>query len=196
VYESIQGQVVLREPTRCVVEAAGLGYEIHISLRTYEHLPRAGEAARLLLHPIVRDDAWRLFGFSEEDERTVFRDLLRVNGVGPLVALSLLSGFRPDELASAVSTGDARILTRVKGVGKKTAERILVELKDRWKDGTLERGPAGTAGDSGPSGRDAVRALEALGLDALEARRRVERLLKDAPDAPIEDLVRRALRQN
>ena len=183
---------MLREPARCVVEAAGLGYEIHISLRTYERLPKAGDAARLLLHPVMRDDGWRLFGFAEDDERNVFRDLLRVNGVGPLMALSLLSGFRPAELAEAVSAGDVRSLTRVKGVGKKTAERILVELKDRWKD--LPVGPVPGTPAPVPGENDAVRALEALGLDSAEARRRVGKVLAAEPDTPVADVVRRALR--
>lgn len=181
-----------KDPARCVVEAAGLGYAIHISLSTYEDLPAGGDAVSLLLHPVVREDEWRLFGFSKPEERDVFRDLLRVNGVGPLMALGMLSGFRPQELAQTVRQGDVKALTRVKGIGKKTAERILVELKHRWKDGALPAAPVVTP--EGTVAADAVRALEALGIDAGDAGKRVTKVLDAEPDAELSDIVRRALR--
>lgn len=194
VFESIRGPLVLKEAARCVVEAAGLGYSIHISLSTYEDLPRQGEPVSVYLHPVVREDGWRLFGFSRSDEREVFRDLLRVNGVGPLMALSLLSGFRPKELAAAVGQGDVRALTRVKGIGKKTAERILVELKDRWSDVAAAAGVIDGAGAASTAAGDAVQALTSLGLDAAEAHRRVKKVLEKQPELDVSDLVRVALR--
>lgn len=184
---------MLKEPARCVVEAGGLGYALHISLSTYEELPAHGEALHLLLHPVIREDEWRLFGFAQPQERDVFRDLLRVNGIGPLMALGLLSGFQPAELATVVSQGDVRALTRVKGIGKKTAERILVELKHRWKDGALPESPISVGAPEAP-GADAVRALEALGLDGGEAGKRVRKVLDDTPEAELAEIVRRALR--
>lgn len=193
-YESIQGTLTQKDPARCVVEAGGLGYAIHISLTTYEDLPAVGSPARMVLHPVVREDEWRLFGFSAPRERETFRDLLRVNGVGPLVALALLSGFRPQELEQAVAQGDVRTLTRAKGVGKKTAERILVELRDRWKDRLDVQAPGASGTAPGGPDHDAVRALEALGLDATDAARRVARVLGTEPDLPVADVVRRALR--
>ena len=102
VFESIQGQVVRRDPAQCVIEAGGLGYLLHVSLTTYDALPAPGEHTQLLLHPVIREDEWRLFGFARAQEREVFRALLRVNGVGPQMALGLLSGFRPEDLARAV----------------------------------------------------------------------------------------------
>ncbi len=193
-FESIRGPLVLKEPARCVAEAGGLGYTINISLSTYEDLPRQGEEAFLYLHPVVREDGWRLFGFSRSDEREVFRDLLRVNGVGPLMALSLLSGFRPKELAATVGQGDVRSLTRVKGIGKKTAERILVELKDRWSDVAAAAGVIDGSGAETTAAGDAVQALQALGLDGLEAQQRVKKILAKEPDLAVSDLVRMALR--
>ena len=193
-FESIQGRLAERQPMRAVVEAGGIGYLVHVPLSTSEALPAVGKEARLLLHPVVREDEWRLFGFATSEEREVFRSLLKVGGVGPAAAMSLLSGLGAAEGVRAVSTGDARALTRVKGVGRKTADRVVVELRDAWKEG----GPSGRAAPSGaPLGpaEDAVRALEALGMDSSEARRRVlghvERL---GTKVPIPDLVRAALR--
>jgi len=196
VFESIQGTLIHRDPTRCVLEAGGIGYEIHTSLTTYEALPSTGSAARLVVHLVVREDEWRMFGFADPQERTVFRDLLRVSGVGPQVALSLLSGFRPAELAHTVTSADVKALTRVKGVGKKTAERILVELKDRWKDHLTEAPaatPEPTAEPEGPAA-DAVRALIALGIDGGEAAKRVAKLTAKEPELEVAELVRRGLR--
>lgn len=193
-FDSIYGHLALREPTRVVVEAGGLGYEIHVPLGTYEALPAAGESARLLLHVVMRDDEWRLFGFGTKDERDVFRALLRVGGVGPMIALGLLSGLKPDELSQAVTAGDVRALTRVKGVGKKTAERIIVELKD-----VLKSGPGGEASASVPAVEegpqaDAVAALLALGFDPGDASRRVTKAASTHSGADVSALVRAAIR--
>jgi Holliday junction DNA helicase RuvA len=191
-----------------VIEAAGLGYEIQVPLSTYEAMGTGAAAAkeegdvRLLLQLVVRETEWRLFGFATVGERAVFRALLRVNGVGPTLALSLLSGLAPGEFRAAVVDGDVRALTQVKGVGKKTAERIVVELKD-----VVEKELGDVEAVQGPKipqvheeiVGNAVRALMALGLPATEARRRVQAHLDDAArdeeDQPIlSDLVRQALR--
>lgn len=193
-YEAIRGVLLQREPASAVVEAGGLAYRIQIPLSTYEALPAAGAEAILRLHLAVRDDDWRLYGFGTDGERAVFRALLRVNGVGPVMALSLLSGFRPKEFRAAVAGGDVRALTRVKGVGKKTAERIVVELRDVWQG---EAGAPSSQGESAVSGpiEDAIRALQSLGLDALEARKRVTKHAAEDPlAADASDLIRKALR--
>src|SRR5687767_10623025 len=130
VYDSIQGRLTAREPARVVVEAGGLGYLLHVPLSTWEALPPVGEEVRLLLHLAVREDEWRLYGFATPGEREAFRGLLRVSGVGPAVSLGLLSGLGAEALVRAVGQGDARALTRVKGVGKKTAERIVLDLRE------------------------------------------------------------------
>jgi Holliday junction DNA helicase RuvA len=196
VFDSIQGRVALREPARVVIEAGGLGYLVHVPLATYDALPPVGREARLLLHLVVREDEWRLYGFATAREREAFRDLLTVSGVGPASALLLLSGLGPDALMQAVAEADVKALTRVKGVGKKTAERVLLELKDRWAAHAAASGarPAGVPA-AGP-GADAVKALEALGLDRAEAEQRVARLTAGgaAADLPLAELVRRALK--
>lgn len=196
-FDSIRGLLKSSAPTRAVVEAAGIGYEVHLPLSTYESMGKVGEEATLLLHLVVRENEWRLFGFATEGERNVFRALLRVNGVGPVMALSLLSGLKPAEFRVAVTKGDVRSLTRVKGIGKKTAERIVVELRDvvgaDGADGALA-GVDGAASSAvvEDAVEDAVKALMALGLDLSEARRRVEK--HAGADLPVSELVRRALR--
>lgn len=193
-YEAIRGTLLQREPASAVVEAGGLAYLLQIPLSTYEALPPAGAEVTLRLHLAVREDDWRLFGFGSDGERGVFRALLRVSGVGPVMALSLLSGFRPKEFRAAVAGADVRALTRVKGVGKKTAERIIVELRDAWQDEAGGTVGAGVPGASGPI-EDAIRALQSLGLDADEARKRVTKHAAEDPlAADASDLIRKALR--
>lgn len=193
-YEAIRGTLLQRDPAVAVVEAGGLAYLLQIPLSTYEALPATGAEVTLRLHLAVRDDDWRLFGFGSDGERGVFRALLRVSGVGPVMALSLLSGFRPKEFRAAVAGGDVRALTRVKGVGKKTAERIVVELRDAWQDEAGSPVAEGTPGASGPI-EDAIRALQSLGLDPAEARKRVTQHAADDPlAADASDLIRKALR--
>jgi Holliday junction DNA helicase RuvA len=174
------------------VDCAGLAYRIQIPLSTYERLPSAGDEVTLLLHLAVREDEWRLFGFGTTGERDGFRALVRVNGVGPVLALSVLSGFAADSLSAAVAGGDIAALTRVKGVGRKPAERIVMELRDVWADRVAGR--VASATDAAPIA-EALRALEALGQDPAQARRKVERAVKTlGADADVAALVRAALR--
>lgn len=193
-YESVRGRLLVREATRCVVEAGGLGYSIAVSAATAERLgaTRLGEEVFLRLHLAVpeRGGEWRLFGFATEDERAVFRAALGVSGVGPATALALVSGLAPDALRAAIAAGDAKALSRVKGVGKKTAERLVVELRDAFAGPT--GAPGGVAAPPGPIA-DAIAALVALGLDEAEAAERLRRV-PDAAAVPTKDLVRRALR--
>jgi holliday junction DNA helicase RuvA len=194
VLDTIQGRIAAREPGRVVVEAAGLGYLVQVPLSTFDALPPLGKDVRLLLHLVVREDEWRLYGFAGAREREVFRDLLRVSGVGPALSLALLSGLGPDALVKAVTEGDVPTLTQVRGVGRKTAERLAVELRERWRGAALGQGPAGPAAFEGV-GADAVRALEALGLERAEAERRVKAALGSSRgETGVGDLVRRALR--
>jgi Holliday junction DNA helicase RuvA len=190
VYESIRGTLVSKDATACVVEAGGIGWAVSVPLSTAERLPRTGEEARLLLHLAVREDEWRLFGFATDEERRVFRACLTVAGVGPATAIALLSGMRPSELAAAVSGGDVKALTRVKGVGRKTAERLVVELRDVLG----APGASRVAATLPAAAADAVKALVSLGLDASEAETRVRRLRAEDEELPVAELVRRALR--
>lgn len=191
-YESIRGRLLERAPASAVVDCGGLAYRCQIPLSTYERLPSAGDEVVLLLHLTVREDEWRLFGFSDADQREGFRALIRVNGVGPIMAMSVLSTFTPDELSATVSQGDVTGLTRVKGVGRKTAERIVVELRDVFAAAT----PSPRAAPATAPAIEAVRALEALGQDPLQARQKVDKALAAMGGATddVTALVRAALR--
>ena len=190
-YESLRGRLIEKEPSRCVVEAGGIGYVVAVPLSTYERLPVFGAEATLFLHLVVSEVAWRLFGFATKDERALFRTCLKVAGIGPATALALLSGMGARDLEAAVAAGDVKALTRVKGIGKKTAERLVVELRDALGGvGAVTRGSAAPV--AGPLA-DAHAALLALGLDAGEASERLRRI-PDAAGLDVAVLVRKALR--
>jgi Holliday junction DNA helicase RuvA len=194
VLESIQGRLASKEPGRVVVEAGGLGYLVHVPVSDHDALPVVGRDVRLLLHLEVREDLWRLFGFARAEDREAFRRLLTVKGVGPTTAMTILSGIGVADLVAAVAAEDVRTLTRVKGIGRKTADLIVAELKDDAKRGRLGTPPSRGAAGAGV-GDDAVRALVALGMDAAEARQRLERTAASLPAAAgVAARVRAALR--
>ena len=181
----ISGVLAEKNPPQVLVVAAGVGYEIDVPMSTFYHLPRAGEAVELLVHMVVREDAHLLYGFLTANERAAFRQLLKVNGVGPKVALSVLSGLSVDDLAAAVATEDAARLTKVPGIGKKTAERIVLELRDKLPVAiTLVK-------TSGPQSGDVINALTGLGYNEREAQAAVKQL---PPDLPLADAIRQALK--
>jgi Holliday junction DNA helicase RuvA len=186
VFDSIRGRLLARSPSSCVIEAGGIGYAIAVPLGTYERLPATGAEAALRLHLVVREDDWRLFGFETEEERSLFRSCLGVSGVGPAIALALLSGMSPSGLRTAIDSRDATALSRVKGIGRKTAERLIVEL-------TGKLGVPASAGAGSEVLSDAVAALIALGLDRDEAEKRLRRV-PNASELPLAERVRRALR--
>ncbi len=181
----VVGTLADKSPPQIVVMAHGVGYEIDVPMSTFCNLPRVGEPVELFTHLVVREDAHLLFGFLTSGERVAFRQLLRVSGVGPKVALAVLSGLSVDDLAAAVATEDAARLTRVPGIGKKTAERLLLELRDKLP-GALPQAKA-----AAPHGPDLLNALLALGYNDREASAATRGL---APDLPLADAIRQALK--
>ena len=183
----IEGVLLERHPPRLLVDAGGVGYELEAPMTTFYTLPPTGEKVVLHTHQAVRDDAPCLYGFAQRVERDTFRRLLRVSGVGGKVALALLSGLDSDGLARCVQAGDAAGLARIPGIGKKTAERLLFELRDRLPG-------AGGPGVGVPQEplAEAVAALSALGFSPNEAQRRVSAV--DAGGLDSEGIVRAALR--
>lgn len=183
----LEGVLRERRPPWLLVDVAGVGYEVEAPMTTFYSLPSAGEPVVLHTHLAMRDEAPRLYGFARRLERDTFRRLLRVSGVGGKVALALLSGLDADGLARCVRVGDAAGLARVPGIGKKTAERLLLELRDRLPG-------AGGAGAEVPEEprAEAVAALAALGFSPNEAQRRVAAV--DAAGLDSEAIVRAALR--
>lgn len=194
----VQGVLVEKEPERAVVNVGGLGYEVFIPLSTYDRLPLVDEPVKVLTYHHVREDAQVLYGFATADERDLFNRLLAVSGIGPKIALAALSGMSVRELKASIVGADVKRLSGISGIGKKTAERIVVELKDKISAGEALEAVAG-ADEAMPSEvrlRDTVMALIALGYkqqDALAMARKAAE--KAGPDAPVEDLIRRSLAQ-
>lgn len=192
----LSGVVRAKHPPVVLLDVGGVGYEVEAPMSTFAELPAVGERTSLFTHLVVREDAQQLFGFSGERERDVFRALLKVNGVGAKVGLAILSGLDGERFARCVMDGDTASLTRLPGIGKKTAERVVMEMRDRLQAmpaAPAVRLPAGTPAPALDPAGEAVSALVALGLKPQEASRRIAAL--DAADglAP-EDLVRLALR--
>ena len=184
----ISGTLLEKNPPQLVIDVQGVGYEVDVPMSTFYNLPKNGDKLSLFTHLVVREDAHLLFGFLTERERTAFRQLLKISGVGARTALSVLSGMSVDELAQAVILQEATRLTRVPGIGKKTAERLLLELKGKLtSEGTALR----HAGGAGGGGSDVLNALLALGYNEREALFAVKNL---APDLAVGDAIRQALR--
>jgi Holliday junction DNA helicase RuvA len=185
----IRGELVEKNFPQVIVSCNGVGYEIDVPMSTFYPLPRTGEEVTLLTHLVVREDAHLLFGFLTAAERTAFRQLLKISGVGPKVALSVLSGMSVDDLSAAVAAGDAGRLTKVPGIGKKTAERLVLELRDKLPKAI----PAARAGaaDATAESADVLNALLGLGYNEREAQAAVKQL---PVDLPIADAIRQALK--
>jgi Holliday junction DNA helicase RuvA len=182
----LSGTLVEKHPPQVVVMSHGVGYELDVPMSTFYNLPRTGETVELLTHLVVREDAHLLFGFLTANERSAFRQLLKVNGVGPKVALSVLSGMSVDDLASAVATQDAARLTKVPGVGRKTADRLVLELRDK-----LPSAIGAGHGGAGKPASDVLNALMALGYNEREGAAAVKQL---PADLPLTDAIRQALK--
>ena len=184
----ISGKLVEKHPPQVMVECGGVAYEIDVPMSTFYHLPRTGDDVTLLTHLVVREDAHLLFGFLTAAERGAFRQLLKISGVGPKVALAVLSGLSVDDLAAAVASEDAARLTRVPGIGKKTAERLVLELRDKLAFAPAPSTPEGAAG---AARADVANALLALGYNEREAQAAIKQL---PADLPIADAIRQALK--
>ena len=188
---SLRGRITSKSPPQVIVEVGGVGYEVEAPMSTFLHLPAVGEEVKLLTHFVVREDAQLLYGFATEDERHLFRSLLKVSGIGPKIGLALLSGMSVEAFATAVRNEDVDTLIRVPGIGRKTAERMLIEMRDR-----LAPASGGTPGSialqpgAAPES-EAYAALVGLGYRPAEA----TRLLKAAGPGThsTEELIRRAL---
>lgn len=193
----LRGTLAEKQPPHLLLDVGGVGYEVEVPMTTLYRLPAQGEVVTLHTHLVVREDAHLLYGFGEKRERELFRELIRLNGVGPKLALALMSSLEVDELVRCVQAQDTAALVKVPGVGKKTAERLLVELKDRFK--AWENLPAiaplvlpNQAAAAASAEADAVSALVALGFKPQEASRAVAAV--EGEDLSSEELIRRALK--
>jgi len=191
----LHGTLVEKTPSVATLDVHGVGYEVFISLGTYDRLPATGSACRLLTHHHVREDAHILFGFAQAEEKRMFERLIDVSGIGPKMALSVLSGLTASELTSAIAEGNIKRISAVHGIGKKTAERIVVELRDKVDPLEAFAGRGETAGgEQSAMLRDAVLALGSLGFPQDQARKMVQAALAADPSVKdTETLLRRAL---
>jgi Holliday junction DNA helicase RuvA len=186
---SLRGTIQAKAPPQLLIDVGGVGYELEAPMSTFFHLPAIGQEVSLLTHLVVREDAQLLYGFGTPDERRLFRALLKVSGVGPKIALALLSGISVEAFAQCIVNHDVAALVRVPGIGRKTAERLFVEMRDRI--GTLEGAPGIPSLASASPEAEALSALIGLGYKPAEA----ARLLKivEPGTHSTEELIRRAL---
>jgi len=199
----IRGTLLEKQPPELVIDVGGLGYEVLAPISTCARLPAIGEGVELFTHFQVREDAQQLFGFWNREDRTLFRTLIKVSGVGPKMALAILSGMESDDFVRCVQHDDVTALTRLPGVGKKTAERLIVEMRDRFKewrpeaalDAAVTGGASAGAAATGPGQliADAESALIALGYKPQEAARSVNAVYDESVNTS-EELIRRALK--
>ncbi len=189
----LRGVLVKKEPPALLVDVGGVGYELEAPMTTFYDLPATGENVTLYTHLVVREDAHLLFGFARESQRRLFRGLLKVNGVGPRVALAVLSGLSDQEFVRAIQQEDIERLTRVPGIGRKTAERLIVEMRDKLV-GEVPSETSVTATSAAPDDPvgEAVNALIALGYRPNEASRMVRAV--SAQGLATEEIIRQALR--
>lgn len=191
----IDGKLTLKDPTHVIVECNGIGYQIKISLSTYSSL-KEGERCKLLTYLHIKEDAHTLFGFSEASEKKLFLDLISISGVGPTTALMVLSSLSPSELQHAIINEEVRIIQNVKGIGAKTAQRIILELKDKMKKASLVPGTKDNAVFSHNTVRnEALSALITLGIPRNMAEKNVDAVLKREGDQIlVEQLIKLALK--
>jgi Holliday junction DNA helicase RuvA len=190
----LQGRILRKGPQEVVVDVAGVGYRVLIPVSTFYRLPDEGAQATLRIHTHVREDALALFGFLSAAEHELFERLIEVAGVGPKLAIAVLSGMEATDLVDSLRAGDVARLTRIPGVGRKTAERLVLELKDKMPARTAAAADAAAPEASGSSRDDLLSALVHLGYSRVEAERGVDRALKEDGGGRFEDLLRRSLR--
>ncbi len=187
-YDHIRGTLTHVSPTRLVVEAAGVGYDLTVPLTVSQRAPAPGSDLTVLTHLVVREDVHQLYGFLREEERNLFRALIALKGVGAAMALAILSAASPQDFTLAIERQDTGFFKKIKGIGEKSAKRIILELK-----GAETMLPAGGAPAAGGKAGDAVAALQTMGLSQREAVARVEKALAAEPELSLENLVKRAL---
>ena len=188
----LRGKLLAKQPPGLLLDVNGVGYEIDAPMTTFYDLPEVGSEVTLFTHLVVREDAHNLYGFTTQSDRELFRVLLKVNGVGARLALTILSGMNARMFAACVQAGDTDALVKLPGIGKKTAERLVIELRDRLGDAEAGSSAPGVAAmAAGSPVEDAVSALVGLGYKPQEASKMVRRI--DTADMSSEDIIRSAL---
>ncbi|TAE41117.1 MAG: Holliday junction branch migration protein RuvA [Runella slithyformis] len=193
----LNGKIAQKDAAFIVMDVGGVGYEVKISLQTYAALPNPGEAAKVFTYQQIREDAHVLYGFAEPDEKTLFMDLISVSGVGAATALVMLSSLSAPEIKQAIASENLKVIQTIKGIGAKTAQRILIDLKDKMKkEGVPLVASASTvAGANSKTRSEALAALIMLGIPKPAAEKSVDTIIKrEGEDISVEQLIKLALR--
>ena len=187
----LQGKLVEKTPTQVVIDCGGIGYEVNISLHTYSLLP-ATDFIKLFTHLQIKEDSHTLFGFVEKSEREIFKLLLSVSGIGASIARTMLSSLDPKQITNAIASGDVITIQSIKGIGSKTAQRVILDLKDKvLKLYDLDEV---SMSQSNTNRDEALSALEVLGFVRKTSERVVEKIIKDAPESSVESIIKQALK--
>jgi len=194
---SLRGRIIDKQPNRLIIDVQGIGYDVHVPLSTFYDSGDVGAEVALKIYTHVREDALQLFGFLTDVERQLFERLIGISGIGPKLAIAVLSGMDPRDLLASVQRGDVARLTGIPGVGKKTAERIVLELRDRLAQIAP---PQGSGEAAAPDGAERLRvdllsALQNLGYHRPQAEKAVDSTLKSTPDVTFEQALKSALRE-
>lgn len=189
----LNGKLSEAYPTHLIVECGGVGYKVNISLNSFSKFEKTGDI-KIFTHLIVREDARILYGFHSKNERELFLKLISVNGVGPASAMMMLSSLEPEEIIAAIESADAKKLQTIKGIGAKTAQRIIIDLKDKLEGDELNFGSFNT-NSKNKSKFEALSALEVLGIPSRTADKVLEIILKEFPDAEADVLVKETLKR-
>jgi Holliday junction DNA helicase RuvA len=190
-YAYLNGKFTMKSPGQVHLDVHGVGYEVHISLNTYSAIQQLAEG-RLYTHLQVKEDAHVLFGFFEKEEKDIFLMLISISGVGAATARMMLSSMKPAEIATAIQQGNVKLLESVKGIGKKTAERMVLELKDRF--GKYQSSSLTSLQPINTVSQDALQALTSLGIAKAQAEQAIQRILKQEPDTNnLETLIKKSL---
>lgn len=190
----ISGFLLEKSPTRVLIEVSGIGYEIHIPLSTFDKLGAIGEKTSLFTHLHVREDAMQLFGFATATEKQLFQHLLAVTGIGPKVAQSILSGSSVETFCRYIVQNEIAALTSIPGIGKKTAERLVLELRDRLARWLPDETAVTAISKTSAIQEETIMALVSLGYNRAAAEKAVEQVAREAGELPVEELIKRALR--
>jgi len=194
----LNGQLAIKRAPQILIDCQGVGYEVDVSMSTYYQLPEEGKPVSIWTHLLIKDDQHALIGFYTDQERKLFRLLIKVNGVGPKMALTILSGISETDFALCIQSSDIATLVRLPGVGKKTAERLIIEMRDKVEG--LGAGGASSAGHAGAllvsknsSQSEAVEALQSLGYKPADASKMINTIANSNPDSSAESLIKLAL---
>lgn len=197
------GKLIEKNPPYLLIDVNGVGYEVSVPMTTLYQLPELNQAVALYIHMVVREDAQLLYGFVNQHDRRLFRQLIKVNGVGAKIALAIMSGMDTASLIECVLSADSPMLSRIPGIGKKTAERLIIEMQDKLKEWSNE--PSGLSDSSASTlsitnmtlsaDKDAIEALIALGYKAHEATKVIKKIAQQSPDLPSDQLIKLALQK-